>query len=89
VVTVEKAALPEVGDRYVWEIPSFNFGPVFMTVRRVIKGGQAPRVIFDCIGTDGRPWRKPHRHFLPLPDTVRRQDWTEDDIRKADPGAHQ
>lgn len=73
---------PEIGEQYVWEIPKVNFGPVFMTVRRVI-GGRSPRVIFDCIGPDGRPYSRPRPHPLPLPASVRRERWTDRDIRKA------
>lgn len=74
---------PAIGDRYVWEVPQINFGPVFMVARRVLAGGHPPRVIFDCTGPDGQPFRRPHRHALPFPPSVRRQDWTDQDVRNA------
>ena len=73
---------PDPGTRFVWEIPEVNFGPIFMVVHKIIRG-QRPRAIFHCWGPDGRPFRRPHRTFLPLPPTVRRKDWTEQDLIKA------
>lgn len=68
---------PQVGDRYVWEIPD-TFGPIFMIVHRTI-GGRRPRVIFDCVGSGCRsPYRRTHR--LPLTPNMRRRDWTEQDL---------
>jgi hypothetical protein len=72
--------VPKPGDKYVWSIPGVAFGPIYMTVRKVIRGAQ-PRVIFDCVGPDGRPFRRSRRQYLPLPANVRRQDWTEQDIQ--------
>lgn len=66
------------GDRYVWEIPSVNFGPVYMTVRRIIRGGRRPRVIFDCKAPGGRPYR--HTRELPLPPFMQPRNWTEQDL---------
>lgn len=67
---------PQVGDRYVWEIPDL-FGPIFMTVEKTI-GGRQPRVIFHCVGAGVRPYRRTHR--LPLTPNMRRRDWTEQDV---------
>jgi hypothetical protein len=73
---------PEPGERFIWEIPDANFGPIYMVVARVI-GGQKPRVIFNCWGPDGRAFRRPHRAFLPLSEFVRRANWTDFDLMKA------
>lgn len=73
---------PEPGTRFIWEIPDANFGPVYMVVQKVIRG-QSPRVLFNCWGPDGRPFRRPHRAFLPLSQFVRPANWTETDLMKA------
>ena len=65
--------LPVKGERYVWEIPEVNFGPVFMEVHRVIRGVK-PRVIFWCQGADEHRYRRTQR--LPLPVHMQRKDWT-------------
>lgn len=72
---------PAVGDRFVWEIPQVNFGPIFIEVARVIRGGQCPRAYLHCTGPDGRPFRRARRQPLPLPASMRREDWTENDVQ--------
>lgn len=72
--------LPAVGDRFVWEMPKVNFGPIFIEVTRVIRGGRCPRAFLACIGPDGRPFRHARRQPFPFPASMRREDWTEHDI---------
>jgi len=72
----------EPGDKFIWEIPGVEFGPIFMQLRKTI-GGRNPRAIFDCWGPDGRQFRRPRRVSLPLPPTVRREDWTATDLMRA------
>jgi len=74
------AAEPQVGDLYVWHVPQISFGPIFLVVRRVIRG-QRPRAIFSSYDPN-RDVTYNHVAQLPLSTYIVRRDWCMEDVRK-------
>ena len=74
--------LPIPGERYVWESPGINFGPVFMEVAapRRRKPGH---VHLRCIGPNGEPYLRLKLQKLPLPLYFKPYPWTENDVRES------
>ncbi len=69
-----------IGDRFVWENPAINLGPFFMVAVRPRGRAKAGHVYFLCIGPNGEPFRKLKAQKIPLPLTMRREDWTDEDV---------
>lgn len=72
-------------DRYIWAPPLTNFGRVYVQIIQVRTSGHA---VANCWWPGGRgSWRK--RFPLPLPLSLHRDDWTDDDRRGlVNPGPH-
>lgn len=73
--------MPEPGKKYVWHTPQINFGPVFLKVVKPKRNRLPGSVHFECIGPDGRKYRKVIQGALPA--YFKECDWTEKDVRAA------
>lgn len=73
--------MPEPGKKYVWHTPSINFGPVFLQVVKPRRNRIPGSVHFECIGPEGRKYRKIIQG--PLPPYFKEQDWTEEDVKRS------
>jgi hypothetical protein len=73
----------EAGDRYVWQVEKINFGPIFLEVVKPRGRAKNGHVYFRAIGPNGERWRKYKAQALPLPQNMRRTDWTDEDVQKS------
>ena len=72
----------EQGTRYVWQNETIRLGPIWMEVVKPTGRLKPRHVYFRCIGPTGEPYAKLRAQPLPLPVNMRRQNWTDEDVRR-------
>lgn len=67
----------KAGDKYVWEPDALTPPAVFVKISQVRRHGQC--VVAEC-QQSGKRWKR--RFTLPLPPTMVRRHWTNEEIRE-------